>query len=299
MLLRGCGRRRSTHTCICSRRSSRAPCARACSHATPLRARICAWRCAARRSTALSLTKRRHSWRRRASSTSAQRRAMSGADGSPACALRTGHGSYSLPSSASLSRRDLPRQPHRQPADAALSTGRRHPDARSVTRRRAVRAQMRARRPRSASCACSTPRRRRECAASTSTTISKRNSPAIGEEPRATRCGTPASHRSSPRAPIRSTLPSRWGTKTSPRRHLPLRAAAAAAWRDPPAASTRDVRVCRGGRGARRRGHRCAIALSLASHRELGAARLTRGKGRKRPTSAVKTSGASVTRHRK
>ncbi len=84
--------------------------------------------------------------------------------------------------------------------------------------------------------------------------------------------------------------------------HLPLCAAAAPAWRDRPAPSTSDARVCRGGRGSGRRGHTRASASSLARHRELGAAHEAAekaGKGRKRPTSPVKPSGGSVTRNRK
>ena len=57
--------------------------------------------------------------------------------------------------------------------------------------------------------------------------------------------------------------------------HLSLCAPAAPAWRDGPAPSAGDARVCRGGRGGGRRGHTCASALSLARHRELGAAHET------------------------
>jgi hypothetical protein len=133
-----CVRRRSTPTCTCSRRSSRAPCAKDCSHATPPKEKTSGSRSAARRSTASSSTRRCRSSTRRASSISAPDRRTNCAAGSSACARRARPGRRSPPTRHRRINRHLPRKARRRAANAALPPSRRDPHARGPARQRAM-----------------------------------------------------------------------------------------------------------------------------------------------------------------
>jgi hypothetical protein len=140
-----------TRTCTCSRRSSRAPCARDCSHATPPTEGPPA---------------------RGAPREEVRARARRGE-----CARRARHGRRSRPSSTSPNRppSTTPTAPAQRPVPRYRRSSR-PPRSRVCASASCARSTASTSTSRVASFACLTPRRRRGCAASTSTTISRTSS---------------------------------------------------------------------------------------------------------------------------